>query len=299
MRLLNAVKIDESAFDLSAGYGTIERQDFNWTWNKKYIPPLNEVEMVGEFCVNENVSPEDYRIYHAVGGDIDQFKSVKEWINHPGGAEFPSPEGSIWREDDIKEALKNHRYDYRVLKKPIEMKMPIIKHCNPDAIKPPLLVTKDWYCDKLEKRVIENAKNHKLDQINIMELIIERDAIKDKLGMLDRRKPKDAKRILKLNCRLKDIQAQIEWLEAACGKNEKVDYGSKFGRVCRRVKNVVTSACKTVKKAVSKTLKKIGDFLQFDDKDWAIIGQVAVVALVGIVTKNFGKVASVLFGKII
>ena len=67
-----------------------------------------------------------------------------------------------------------------------------------------------------------------------MELIIERDSIRDKLGMLDRNKPKDAKRILKLNCRLRDINEQIKWLESACGEEQEIDW-SRFERQDRRV----------------------------------------------------------------
>jgi len=277
----------------------MKRDDFNFKWSPRYIPPLVEQQLVGEFSVNEKVSPEDYRIYQAVGGDMNQFNSVKNWVNHPWGAEFPSPEGSIFREDDIKEGLKNHRFDYKIMRKPKSVPMPIIKHINPDAITPPIIVTTDWYCDHLEKHLIDYAKSRKLDQMDVMELIIERDSIRDKLGLLDRRKPKDAKRILKLNCRLKDIDSQIEYLESITGKHESIDYGSKFGRVCGRVKNIYNTTTKAIKKGIKKSIETIGNFFNFDDKSWALIGQLAVTAAIGILTNNFTKAAALVFGTII
>lgn len=296
MRYFNVELPNFDNIDLSADYAN--RDDLNWEWNPKRKIPMTETETVGEFSVNEEFSPEDYRIYQAVGGDMDQFKSVKAYIEHPGGAMFSAPEGSIFREDDIRIALRDHRFDYKIVREPKPVPMPIIKHYDENNMyRPPLIVTTDWYCEKAEAQAIQNAKNHKLDQIDAMELIIERDRIRDKLGLLDRRKPKDAKRILKLNCKLRDIDAQIKWLEDACGKhNQKVDYGSTFGRKCRRIKEMATKAGRAVKKVVKKTIKKVGDFFQFDDKCWAAIGQCAVVAFVGIVSKNFAKLGAFLFG---
>jgi len=165
MRLLNNTNVvSVEDLDFSAGYGTKARQDLNWEWNHRFIKPLNEVELVGEFSVNEYVSPEDYRIYQAVNGNIDEFKSVKAYLAHPDGAEFPSPEGSLWRENDIREALEHHRYDYKILRKPKEVPMPIIKHVNPDAINPPIFVTRDWYVKRVEKNIINNAINHRIDR---------------------------------------------------------------------------------------------------------------------------------------
>jgi len=298
MRLLNNTNVvSVEDLDFSAGYGTKARQDLNWEWNHRFIKPLNEVELVGEFSVNEYVSPEDYRIYQAVNGNIDEFKSVKAYLAHPDGAEFPSPEGSLWRENDIREALEHHRYDYKILRKPKEVPMPIIKHVNPDAINPPIFVTRDWYVKRVEKNIINNAINHRIDREEVMRLMIEKDAIRDKIGMLDRRKPKDAKRILKLNCRILDIDEQIKWLESVVGREgEEIDYGSKFGRTVKRIKNAITRTVTTVKKKVKKAVKKVGDFFSFDKETWHLLGKVGVVALAGTVTKAFSKIAKLIFG---
>ena len=294
MRFLNRVKCKNINIDLTGDY--LNRQDFKWEWNKKYVKPISQTEIVGEFAVNEYISPEDFEIYNAVNGNMDEFKSVKAYLEHPGDALYPAPEDSVFRKDDLRVALRDHRYDYKKIKKPIQVKVPIIKHCNPDAIRPPLFVTTSWYCDKVNKKVIHNAINEKLDKVDIMELMIERDSIRDKLGMLDRNKPKDAKRILKLNCRLRDINEQIKWLESACGEEQEIDYGSKLGRAYQRIKNINKVAYKDLGKGIKKALNNIGDFFNFDDKTWAVIGQACVVILVGVATKKFGKLAMLIFG---
>ena len=145
---------------------------------------------------------------------------------------------------------ERHKNDPEVVTKPIEVPMPFIHGC-PGA-NGPIIVTKDWYVKTEKKRLANRAKDKRIDQEEMMELLARRDRLRGKLGCLNPMKKEDAKQIVKINIKLRDLQAELEMLQHQSGINlNQLDHGSRFNRFIGRVKNFF----KRVKKFLTLTMK--------------------------------------------
>lgn len=158
--------------------------------------------------------------------------------------------------------------------KPVEIPIPFI---HGDEDKGPIYVSKDWYVKKKKKRIKRNAKESKCVQIEIMQCLAKRDRILAKLAALDPAKKKDAKKIVKLNIKLKDLDLEIDALQREVGTDlNKLNHGTKWQR-----------RWQTFKKRVKKTFKKVKRWCK-DNKE-LIIG-VASVVIPAILSLIFGRI---------
>jgi len=139
--------------------------------------------------------------------------------------------------------------------KPREIPMPYIDTRTNNG---PLVITEDWYWKQKTKQTIKRAKDKKQDHIEMIQLLARRDMLRAKLGELDIRKKKDAKKIAVINIKLKDIDAELQMLEMHSGiKVHELDKGTRFNRFVGRVKRVARNIFKKVKKY----FKENGEFL--------------------------------------
>lgn len=147
-------------------------------------------------------------------------------------------------DEDVKPAPKKE-----YVKEPIEVPMPFI-HGDTDG---PIVVTKDWYVKTKKERLYSNAEDMKEVQIELMQLIAERDRLKYKLGQLNPGKKRDAKIRAAICIKLKDIEVEIESIQRFYGIDlNTLDRGSKLGRFVANVKKVF----KTIKKKIKKFYRK-------------------------------------------
>lgn len=141
-------------------------------------------------------------------------------------------------------------YRDRIIKRVEEPKyipVPFIKGC-PGA-EGPIIVTEDWYVNEKKKRMAKKAKERKELQIEMMQLLSQRDRLRIKLEELDPSKKKDSKKIVAINEKLKNIDAELKMLQMESGVNlEALDQGTKFGRFVGRLKRTWKRAVKKVKK---------------------------------------------------
>ena len=132
-----------------------------------------------------------------------------------------------------------------IVTKPKEVPMPFIEGCK--GAKGPIIVTEDWYVKAKKKELARIAQNKKDAQIEMMQLIADKDRLRYKLGKLDASRKKDSKMIVAINVKIKDIDAELKALQDIAGVNiDHLDKGSRFGRFVGKVKKVF----RTVKKAV-------------------------------------------------
>lgn len=130
---------------------------------------------------------------------------------------------------------------------PREGPMPKIKGVN--GVVGPLYMTEDWYIKRKKKWQLEKVKERKELQIEMMQLIAQKDLLRHRLGELDPTRKKDAKKIVAINVRIKDIECEIEMIEKESGcKIEELDHGTKLGRFCGRFKWIGRRIKKTVKR---------------------------------------------------
>lgn len=138
---------------------------------------------------------------------------------------------------DIPKIYRERRTD-DVAEKPIRSKkpeknvkvvpMPFIQG-NPEE--GPLIVTDDWYVKEEKKKFTKQAKNKKSMQIDMMQLIAQRDQLNIELGKLDPGKKKDAKKIVYINIKLKDIDAELKMLQEQSGIDlNNLEHGTRFAR---------------------------------------------------------------------
>lgn len=113
----------------------------------------------------------------------------------------------------------------------------------------PLYVTEDWYIKRKKEIAAERTKQKKDWQIEMMQLIAQKDLLRYKLGKLNPGKKKDAKRIASINIRIKDIEADIRMHEEFSGvKIEELDHGTKLGKFCGKFKWIGKKIKKSIKK---------------------------------------------------
>jgi len=135
----------------------------------------------------------------------------------------------------------------KIITKPKEVPMPFIQGCK--GAKGPIVITEDWYVKEKKKQLARIAENKKDAQIEMMQLIADRDRLRYKLGKLDGSKKKDSKMIVAINVKLRDIDAELKALQDIAGVNiENLDKGSKLGRFVGRIKKIFKTAKKAVKR---------------------------------------------------
>ena len=132
------------------------------------------------------------------------------------------------------------------LTKPKEIPMPYIDS-NPN-VPGPIYVTNDWYYKKKKKKIVERAKETRDIHIEMMQLLAKRDMLRIKLGKLNPANKKDSKKIVVINVKIKDINAELEMLSWQYNINlEELDKGSRLGRFIGRVKRKVKKITKVIK----------------------------------------------------
>lgn len=148
--------------------------------------------------------------------------------------------------------------EYKPLKenKPIEKPMPRIE--GVPGVKGPLYVTEDWYIEKQRKRELKRLKEQKAAQIEMINLLAQKDCLRHKIGKLDPSKKRDAKRIAAMNVRIRDIDAELRFLEIEndC-KVKDIDRGTKFGRVVGHVKRFTRKIGKKIKKFYNRNVELV------------------------------------------
>lgn len=135
----------------------------------------------------------------------------------------------------------------KTITEPKVVKMPFI-HGTP-GVEGPLVVTEDWYIKEEKKRLAKNAKTKKEMQVEMMRLIAQRDRLNIKLGQLDPGKKKDSKKIVYINIKLKDIDAELKMLQEQSHINlDELDHGTKFSRYVGYFKRKLHQIGKKIKK---------------------------------------------------
>lgn len=125
--------------------------------------------------------------------------------------------------------------------------MPFIKEAK--GSKDKVIVTEDWYVKAKKKKLARISKDKKDMQIEMMQLLGQRDILKSRLSKLDSSKKKDMKKIISINVRIKDIDAELAMLQKESGIIiDELDKGSKVGRFFNRLKRSVKKKFKKVKR---------------------------------------------------
>lgn len=157
------------------------------------------------------------------------------------GADIPK----IFLEADRQMAWKNQEEE--IVTEPIEVPMPFI-HGTP-GVRGPLVITKDWYVKAEKERLAKRSKMKRDFQIEMMQLIAQRDQINMKLGELDPAKKKDAKKIVWCNIKLKDIDAELQMLQAQSHIDlNELEHGTQFARFVGAFKRKIHKVKKKIKK---------------------------------------------------
>lgn len=149
--------------------------------------------------------------------------------------------------DADRQTAELHKNDPRVITTPKRVPMPFIEGCK--GAKGPIIVTEDWYVKQEKKRLAKKAQEKRDMQIEMMQLISHKDRLKFKLGELDPSKKSDAKKIIAINIKIKDIEAELKVLQEQSGINlNELDHGSRLGRYVGHFKRFVRKTAKKVKR---------------------------------------------------
>lgn len=140
--------------------------------------------------------------------------------------------------------------------KPIEKPMPRIE--GVPGVQGPLYVTEDWYIEKQRKRELKRLKQQKEAQIEMINLLAQKDCLRHKIGKLDPSKKRDSKRIAAMNVRIRDIDAELRFLEIEndC-KVQDIDRGTKLGRTIGHIKRFARKISKKIKKFYNRNIELI------------------------------------------
>lgn len=148
---------------------------------------------------------------------------------------------------DVDKIMEEKYKPVRIVTKPIEVPMPRIEGC-PGAIGA-VHITEDWYIKQKQKQILNRAKSKKEMQIQMIQLLAQKDRLRFKLGELEPGKKRDSKMIAKINIRLKDIDCELDLLQMQSGvKINELDKGTKVGRFLGRLKRMGRKICKKVKR---------------------------------------------------
>ncbi|MCM1439565.1 MAG: hypothetical protein NC131_10255 [Roseburia sp.] len=160
------------------------------------------------------------------------------------------------------------------IKKPKVIPMPFIKDAK--GSKDKIIVTEEWYVKTKKKKLAKQAKERRDIQIEMMELLGERDILRSKLSELDDSKKKDMKKIVSINVKIKDINAELEMLQKEAGINvDDLDKGTKLGRFYNKLKRNIKKKVKKAKKWIKRNRELVSGVLS-----------VIVPILIGFVAKK-------------
>ena len=158
-----------------------------------------------------------------------------------------------------------------VVKEPIEVPQEFVK--GVEGCDPIVYVTKDWYLKKKTKQVEKRRKNMRDYQIEAMEMLARQKVIRGKLGKLNPLKTKDARKIVDFNIELRNIEAEMEYIEKKIGLPVRdLDLGSEKDQKKGQIKRKINE----IKKKVRKKFKKVKRF--FRDYEDTIV-QVAAMTI--------------------
>ena len=130
--------------------------------------------------------------------------------------------------------------------KSIDVKVPFIEE---RSNKKPLIITDDWYIKQKKASIIKQAKDSKITQIEIMQILANRDVLRGKLGKLDPSNKRDSKKIVAINIQLKDLEAELKMLQELSGIDiNQLDHGTRLGRFVGRFHRIIRKAKKKIKK---------------------------------------------------
>lgn len=153
------------------------------------------------------------------------------------------PEVFLQVDKIMEKEFKNNKEPRRIIEKP----MPRIE--GTPGVEGPLYITEDWFIKKSRKRELKRLKEQKEASIEMINLLAQKDCIRNKIGQLDPSKKRNIRRIAAMNVRIKDIDAELKILETESGcKIDDIDRGSKFGRIIGRIRRFSRKAFKKVKK---------------------------------------------------
>ena len=131
----------------------------------------------------------------------------------------------------------------------IEIKVPMPFLHHPQSVKGPVVITEDWYVKTERKRLAKLSKEKRILQEEMMECLAEKDIIKGKLGKLNPVDKRDAKKIVKYNIKLRDIDAELHMLSNQAGITiEALEHGTRFQRFRGKISNWLASTGKKIKK---------------------------------------------------
>lgn len=140
-----------------------------------------------------------------------------------------------------------HANDPATIREPRKIPMPFIK--GVPGVKGPLLITEDWYVKQRKKVIAQKVVDKRDFQVEMMQLLAKRDRLRHTLGKLDPTNRKDSKRIVSINIKLKDIDAELQMLQEQSGVNmNELDHGTRFGRYVGHFQRAVKKGIKKIKK---------------------------------------------------
>lgn len=146
---------------------------------------------------------------------------------------------------DNPRVLPNGKYQY-------EIPVPFL-HVPENKKKGPVIVTNDWYVQKKKDWVAKVSKEKRVLQEEMMDCLTDKDIIKEKLSRLDPSKPKNKKKIIKLNMKIRDIDAELQMLSQQCEKPvQQMERGSRFDRFISKIKRCFHWVGNKIKKFVKK-----------------------------------------------
>lgn len=123
---------------------------------------------------------------------------------------------------------------------------------NPN-IQGPLRVTKKWYVKEKEKANARRNKSKAEAEMQVIQLIAQRDMLRGKLSKLDPLNKKDSKKIAAANCRLKLIEDHLQCIKDQYGFNiNELDHGTRIGRFLARWKRKAKKVVKKIKKFINR-----------------------------------------------
>jgi len=156
----------------------------------------------------------------------------------------------------------------------VEVPMPFLHY--PKSVKGPVVITKDWYVKTEKKRLAKISKEKRILQEEMMDYTYDKYLVMAKLGRLDFTDPKNRDKAIKLNCKLKDIEAAINMRARQAGvRIDELEQGSDFDKFMGKVHF-------WLKRAKKKFNKIIEDYSH-------IIQPIAIVAITAFASTLAGK----------
>ena len=138
-----------------------------------------------------------------------------------------------------------------VTRKPRIVPMPTIGS-NPN-VEGPLHVSQEFKDNYYQNKAVEKKKEIREYEKDLMGCLGKKERLQYKLTKLDPRKKKENKKIISINFQLRDLDEKIIELQKESGITlNKMSSESKLGKIWARVKSVVDTVVKKIKKFFKK-----------------------------------------------